>query len=129
MYKINPEYKSAVEKNPLYGLPMFEPEKFGLDPLPKVINDAVEVKAEVFETLEKNLTKQLWQVYLGFKKIGPCTDWQLSKYLGIERTSVNARRDTLVKYGLVERFDEIISEHSGKKNARWKVIIKVPESL
>ena len=131
MYKINPEYKSAVEKNPIAMLPLFEPEKFGLDPLPKVINDAVEVKAMALQILEKKLEAQQWEVYLAFKQIGPATDWQVSRLLGIERTSVCGRRNTLMKYGLIERHDTVKVER-GKhivENTRWKIIIKVPESL
>lgn len=131
MYKTNPTYKEAIEKNPLYGLPMFEPEKFGLDPLPRVINDAVETKAKALQILEKYLEQQQWEVYLGFKQIGPATDWDVSRLLGIERSSVCGRRNTLVKYGLIEKYDEVKVER-GKRivvNARWKAVVRVPDLL
>lgn len=131
MYKINPTYRDAIEKNPLYGLPMFEPEKFGLDPLPRVINDAEETKAKALQILEKYLEQQQWDVYLGFKQIGPATDWDVSRLLGIERSSVCGRRNTLVKYGLIVKHDEVKVER-GKRiviNARWKAVVRIPDVL
>lgn len=131
MYKTNTEYRKAVKEKPLYGLPLFEPEKFGLDPLPRVINDAEEVKAKALKVLEHYLEDQQWQVYLGFKKVGPCTDYDVSRLLGIERSSVCGRRNTLVKYGLIEKHD-IIKVERGKRiveNARWRVVVRVPDNL
>lgn len=131
MYKTNPEYKNAVEKNSLAYCPLFEPEKFGLDPLPRIINDAEEVKAKALKTLEKYLEQQQFEVLLGFRQIGPATDWDVSRLLGIERSSVCGRRNTLVKYGLIEKYDEVKVER-GKRivvNARWKAVIRIPEVL
>lgn len=132
MYKRNPEYKRAVSNNPFYGLPLFEPEKFGFDPLPTVINDAMETKAKALQILEKYLEQQQWEVYLAFKQIGPATDWDVSRLLGIERSSVCGRRNTLMKkYGLVEKYDEVKVERGKRivENARWKVVIRIPEIL
>ena len=131
MYKTNPEYRKAVELNQFYGLPMFEPEKFGLDPLPRVINDAEETKARALQILEKYLEAQQWEVYLGFKQIGPATDWDVSRLLGIERSSVCGRRNTLMNYGLIIKHDEVKVERGKRtvENARWKVVIQVPDVL
>lgn len=131
MYKRNPTYKEAVEKDPLFGLPIFEPEKFGLAPLPKVINDAEETKAKALQILENYLEQQQWDVYLGFKQIGPATDWDVSRLLGIERSSVCGRRNKLIEYGLIVKHDEIKVERGKRivENARWKVVIQVPDVL
>nr|HQI42419.1 hypothetical protein [Ignavibacteriaceae bacterium] len=91
MYKRNPTYKEAVEKDQVAFLPLFNPETFGLAPLPKVINDAEETKAKALKILEKYLEAQQWEVYLGFKQIGPATDYDISRLLGIERSSVCGR--------------------------------------
>lgn len=131
MYKTNSEYRKAVENNPLYGCSLFEPERFGLDPLPRIVNDAEETKARALQILEKYLEAQQWEVYLAFKQIGPATDWDVSRLLGIERSSVCGRRNTLVKYGLIVKHDEVKVERGKRivENARWKVLIKVPDKL
>ena len=107
MYKVNPTYKEAVKKDQLAFCPLFEPEKFGLDPLPRIINDATESKAAALEILKHYLECQQFDVLLAFRQIGPATDWDVSRKLGIERSSVCGRRNTLVKFGLVEKFDEV----------------------
>src|SRR5574338_1065159 len=107
MYKQNPSYREAVEKDPFYGLPIFRPEQCGLDPLPRVINDAEETKAKALQILEQYLESQQWDVYLAFKQMGFSTDWEVSRKLGIERSSVCGRRNTLVKLGLIEKHDTI----------------------
>lgn len=131
MYKRNLKYEEVVKHDPTAMLPLFNPESFGLSPLPRLINDASEQKAEALKVLEKYLEQQQWDVYLGFKQIGPATDWEVSRLLGIERSSVCGRRNTLVEYGLIVKHD-IIKVERGKRlvqNARWKVVIKIPETL
>lgn len=131
MYKQNPSYQEALERDPLYGCSLFKPEQFGLDPLPRIINDAEETKAKALQILEKYLEQQQFDVLMGYKRLGPCTDWDVSRLLGIERSSVCGRRNTLVKYGLIVKFDEVQVER-GKRlvpNARWQVVIKIPEKL
>ena len=131
MYKQNSSYKDAVEKDQLAMLPMFHPEQFGLDPLPRIINDASETKAEALRILEKYLEQQQWDVYLAFKQLGFSTDWEVSRKLGIERSSVCARRNTLVKLGLIEKHDTIKVERGKRivENTRWKTVIKIPAVL
>lgn len=131
MYKRNSEYQKQIGADGTAMLPLFNPDSFGLDPLPRVINDASEVKAEALKILEHYLEAQQWDVYLAFKQIGPATDWSVSRKLGIERSSVCGRRNTLVKYGLIEKFDEVTVERGKRivKNARWRVVIKIPGTL
>lgn len=131
MYKRNPLYREAVEKNPLAMLPLFEPEQFGLDPVPKVINDATETKAEALKVLEKHLAKQQWVVYLAFKSYGPATDLEIHHKTGIEKTSVIGRRNELMKFGLIERYEVIKVMRNGRlvPNTRWKAVIRIPATL
>lgn len=131
MYKQNPSYQEALERDPLYGCSLFKPEQFGLDPLPRIINDAEETKAKALQILEKYLEEQQWTVYLGFKQLAVATDWEVSRLLGIERSSICGRRNTLVKLGLIVKHDTIKVERGKRivENTRWKVVVRIPDTL
>jgi hypothetical protein len=49
------------------------------------------------------------------------TDWRAAELLGIERTSVNARRSPLVKAGVVVANGFVKDEHSDVANTRWQL--------
>lgn len=55
---------------------------------------------------------------------GPLTDAEAAKLLGIERSSVNARRAVLVKAGLVIA-DSVRKGPTGAKNTTWKLATEV----
>lgn len=120
MYKQNDFYIDLIKPDQTKGLPLFDDAELP----PKVIDDATEVKAEVYEKIKEQLQgTQFWDVYLAFREIGPATDYQIAKKLGIERSSVNARRNELVKRGLIEKADviEVIRGNHKVKNQRWKI--------
>jgi hypothetical protein len=59
--------------------------------------------------------------YLALLKSRPhgCTDWEAAELLGVERTTINARRRPLVKAGLVYA-DGFRDGPTGVKNVVWK---------
>jgi predicted ArsR family transcriptional regulator len=56
-----------------------------------------------------------------YRSHGPLTDAQAADAMGIERTSINARRNALVKLGLVEAYDTVKNDRSGISNTRWQL--------
>jgi len=121
MYKQNDYYIDLVKQDQTKGLPLFD-DATKLPP--KVIDNATEVKAEVYNQVKDQFqSTQLWEVYLAIKKIGPATDEQIAKKVGIERSSVNGRRNELVQRGLVVKADviEVIRGNRKVKNQRWQI--------
>ncbi len=53
-----------------------------------------------------------------YRADGPLTDVQAAKGLSVERTTICARRNELVRLGLVRAVDSIKGEH-GISNTRW----------
>lgn len=58
-----------------------------------------------------------------YKARGPLTDAEVAQLLNIERTSVNARRNALVKLGLVQACDTVKNTATGISNTRWQLAI------
>jgi len=56
-----------------------------------------------------------------YRARGPLTDADAADAMGIERTSINARRNALVRLGLVEAYDTIKNARSGISNVRWQL--------
>jgi len=54
-----------------------------------------------------------------YRARGPLSDAQAAEAMGIERTSVNARRNSLVKLGLVVAVDAVKNPQTGINNTRW----------
>lgn len=55
------------------------------------------------------------------QRFGVCSDREISEKTGIEKSSVNARRNELVKLGFVEAAAVCRDEKTGKKVILWKV--------
>lgn len=53
-----------------------------------------------------------------YRDEGPLTDREAAKRLGVERTTINARRGELVKRGWVVAVD-LVETETGVKNTRW----------
>lgn len=64
----------------------------------------------------ENQTIRLLEVYA---KRGPTNDWDAAKMLGIERSTVNARRRPLCKRGIVVAVDKVKNTDTGIVNVRW----------
>src|SRR5678816_3276416 len=62
--------------------------------------------------------RQCLALISAYKDHGPLTDAQAAQVLGVERTTINARRAELRKRGLVQAIDTIKGEH-GVSNTRW----------
>ena len=52
-------------------------------------------------------------------KCGPQSDAEAARLLGIERSSVNARRACLVNRGIVVAVDVVKNQETGIANCRW----------
>lgn len=52
-------------------------------------------------------------------KRGPISDWDAAKFLGLERSTVNARRAPLRDRGIVVAVDKVLNEETGSSNTRW----------
>jgi hypothetical protein len=50
---------------------------------------------------------------------GPTADWEAARLMGVERTSINARRVPLVKRGIVVAVDTAVNGETGIHNTRW----------
>lgn len=55
------------------------------------------------------------------KESGGLTDWEAHERLGIERTSITARRRPLVVAGIVVPSDETRPGPTGTKNTVWRL--------
>ncbi len=64
----------------------------------------------------ENQTIRLLELYA---KRGPTHDWDAAKWLGIERSTVNARRVPLCKRGIVVAVDTVKNADTGIRNVRW----------
>lgn len=53
-----------------------------------------------------------------YEQHGPLTDAEAARRLGVERTTVNARRNELVRRGLVVAVDTVKAA-TGIRNTRW----------
>ena len=63
------------------------------------------------------------RVYLALlESAGPLTDWDAAARLGLLRSTINARRNELVKRGLVGAVDKVRNHVTGVTNTRWGVI-------
>lgn len=65
---------------------------------------------------ETSQTVRLLELYA---KRGPTTDWDAAKWLGIERSTVNARRAPLCRRGIVVAVDRVRNVETGSDNVRW----------
>ena len=54
-----------------------------------------------------------------YAKRGPTSDWEASQILGVERSSINARRAPLCRRGIVVAVDAVPNGQTGIKNTRW----------
>lgn len=54
-----------------------------------------------------------------YAKRGPTNDWDAAKVLGIERSTVNARRVPLCRRGIVVAVDKVLNAETGVTNTRW----------
>ena len=61
-------------------------------------------------------TMRLLELYA---KRGPTNDWDAAKVLGIERSTVNARRVPLCRRGIVVAVDKVKNNETGITNVRW----------
>jgi hypothetical protein len=57
-----------------------------------------------------------------YRARGPLTDAQAAEAMGIERTSINARRNALRKLGLVQAVDAVKNTQTGISNTRWGLV-------
>lgn len=64
----------------------------------------------------ENQTMRLLELYA---KRGPTNDWDAAKHLGIERSTVNARRAPLCQRGIVVAVDKVPNVETGNTNTRW----------
>jgi hypothetical protein len=67
----------------------------------------------------ENQTARLLSLYQDYPD--GLTDWQAKELLGIERTTVNARRSPLVKAGVVVANGLVNDGHSRIPNTRWQL--------
>jgi len=72
--------------------------------------------AKQAQTRAASQTVRLLELYAQY---GPLTDAEAARHLGVERTSINARRAPLVKGGIVVAVDMVPSTRGGGKNTRW----------
>ena len=54
-----------------------------------------------------------------YRRYGPLTDAESALRLGVERSTINARRNELVRLLLVTRHDTARNEKSGLRNTTW----------
>lgn len=54
-----------------------------------------------------------------YREHGPLIDAEAAAGLGVERSTINARRAELVKRGLVKRYYNIKNETTGIMNSAW----------
>lgn len=73
------------------------------------------------EDAKARSASQIVRYLSALKEHGGLTDLEASKLLNIDRTSVNARRATLVKAGLVVASGETRPGPTGVKNCVWRL--------
>ena len=61
------------------------------------------------------------QVFIAIRKLGPCTDNQIAKYLGWPINRVTPRRGELVECGLVVLDRKDKDPNSGRTVSWWKI--------
>lgn len=52
-------------------------------------------------------------------KRGPTTDAEAASLLGLQRSSINARRGALTRRGIVVAVDTVVNDQTGVRNTRW----------
>ena len=68
---------------------------------------------------EKRAASQTVRLLELYAQYGPLTDADAARHLGVERTSINARRVPLVTRGIVVAVDTVPSTRGGGRNTRW----------
>lgn len=68
---------------------------------------------------QKRAASQTVRLLELYAQYGPLTDAEAARHLGVERTSVNARRVPLVTRGVVVAVDTVPSTRGGGRNTRW----------
>jgi hypothetical protein len=63
--------------------------------------------------------RQSLQLLALYAKEGSLSDWQAKNLLGWERSTVNARRATLIQLGLVVQYGSVLNPDSGLMNVAW----------
>ena len=75
--------------------------------------------------ISASLTRDtIWRDMLDlYDRCGPCTDAEMATVLGVERSTINARRDELVRLGKVRDTGTTrINQKSGKPNTLWGLV-------
>jgi len=62
--------------------------------------------------------RQALELLTAYRQRGPLTDAAAAQVLGVERTTINARRAELRRRGLVQAVDTVKGAH-GVANTRW----------
>ena len=65
--------------------------------------------------------RQALQLLALYRQFGPLTDRQASDLMQVERTTICARRNELVRLRLVKAFDTVIGD-CGVRNVRWDLV-------
>jgi Fic family protein len=73
------------------------------------------------KSAEERIGRQCLQLLTAYQQRGPLTDSEASKVLGVERSTINARRSELVRRGLVEAVGSAKNPETGVRNTRWGI--------
>lgn len=105
-------------------LPLFAKEVVEAKPetgLPNWIWNGSQIKAEVYDELKFNLSESRMQVVIALLKLGGSgTDVEIVEVSQMEKSSVNARRNELVKLGVIKSYPgKVQLGKYGKPNTIW----------
>lgn len=111
-----------------WNAPLFNKEK-PIELIPKVVNDASEVKAEVYENLKADEQREI--VLNTFKVLRQATDNEVARMLKVVPSTISARRNELIQRGLIvpvldEYGNKLKKKDSitGQSNVLWRPILK-----
>lgn len=77
------------------------------------------------QSANERVGKQALAMLALYRTVGPLTDAEMATALGIERSSVNARRALLVRLGLVEAAGIKKNAQTGIGNTVWQLATEI----